>query len=163
MEKIYYENLLRKNSRGSEESEKMWDQRAVRFYEAQKNDRSTFTQEVVNVLRKRGILEKAEILDIGGGSGRYALPLAKEGRHVVLTDISGNMLKLARENAEQNGVENISFEKLVWETASLSDLKWEKKFDLAFASMCPAIRTPEGLYKMAEASKGYCVINQYIR
>lgn len=162
MEQLYYENLLQKNNSGSEESEKMWDQRAAHFYEAQKNDRSTFTREVVDVLKRRGMLEKAEILDIGGGSGRYALPLSKEAKHVTLTDISTNMLTLAKEHAEQNGVKNISFEKLVWEKANLADLKWEKKFDVTFASMCPAIRTPEGLYKMADASKGYCVINQYI-
>lgn len=73
-------------------------------------------------------------------SARYALPLARKAKHITLTDISENMLKLAKENAEQNGIQNIAFKKLE-EKAALSSLGWERMFDLAFAAMCPAIRT----------------------
>ncbi len=162
MNQSYYEALLRKNNDRTVDSEKTWDERAGRFYEAQKKDKSIFPNEVIKILESRGILDQASILDIGGGSGRYALPLARKAKHITLTDISGNMLKLAKENAEQNGIQNIAFKKLEWEKAALSSLGWERMFDLAFAAMCPAIRTPAGLYKMSQASKGYCMINQFI-
>ncbi len=38
------------------------------------------------------------ILDAGGGQGQFALELASAGHHVVLTDISDEMLELARTN-----------------------------------------------------------------
>lgn len=41
--------------------------------------------------------ENAVILDAGGGTGYWAIRLAKHGYRVVLTDISKNMLKVAEE------------------------------------------------------------------
>lgn len=41
--------------------------------------------------------KNAVILDAGGGTGYWAIRLAKHGCRVVLTDISENMLKMAEE------------------------------------------------------------------
>jgi len=41
--------------------------------------------------------ERAEVLDAGGGSGRWALDFTRLGHHVVLLDFSRPMLHLARE------------------------------------------------------------------
>lgn len=41
------------------------------------------------------------ILDVGAGQGQLALALAAEGHRVTLTDISAEMLELARQSAEQ--------------------------------------------------------------
>ena len=38
-------------------------------------------------------------LDAGAGTGSYALPLAQQGHHVCLLDVSARMLDLARQNA----------------------------------------------------------------
>lgn len=43
--------------------------------------------------------EKLRVLDAGGGQGQFALELAGAGHELVLTDISGEMLELARANA----------------------------------------------------------------
>ena len=45
-----------------------------------------------------------KILDIGGGTGRWAIPLAKMGYKVVLMDISRGMLEVARRKAEAEGL-----------------------------------------------------------
>jgi ubiquinone/menaquinone biosynthesis C-methylase UbiE len=45
--------------------------------------------------------KKALILDAGGGTGYWAIRLAKHGYRVVLTDISEKMLKLARQKIEK--------------------------------------------------------------
>ncbi|MFQ6033796.1 MAG: class I SAM-dependent methyltransferase, partial [Candidatus Bipolaricaulia bacterium] len=47
----------------------------------------------------------AEILDIGGGPGRYAIELAKQGYRVTLFDLSRGCLEFAKERAEEAGVE----------------------------------------------------------
>lgn len=46
------------------------------------------------------------ILDAGGGTGRWAVKIAKLGYNVVLTDISNNMLKVAEKKIEGNNLSN---------------------------------------------------------
>ena len=45
------------------------------------------------------------ILDAGGGQGQFSLALAKAGHRVVVCDISAEMLKLAREQVEDAGLQ----------------------------------------------------------
>lgn len=45
------------------------------------------------------------ILDAGGGQGQFSLQLAKAGHQVVVCDISAEMLKLAEEQVQAEGVE----------------------------------------------------------
>jgi ubiquinone/menaquinone biosynthesis C-methylase UbiE len=47
----------------------------------------------------------AKILDVGGGSGRYAIALTKQGYDVTLLDLSQNNLALAEQKAASAGVE----------------------------------------------------------
>lgn len=49
---------------------------------------------------KRG----ASILDIGCGTGRHSIELARRGYQVTGVDISGGMLEVARQNAQERGV-----------------------------------------------------------
>jgi ubiquinone/menaquinone biosynthesis C-methylase UbiE len=49
------------------------------------------------------------ILDAGGGSGRFSLPLAAKGYEVVHLDLSPEMLAQARLAAEASGLETITF------------------------------------------------------
>jgi len=62
----------------------------------------------VRKILRRGI-KSGRVLDIGTGSGRLAIELAKlKDCHfdIVALDISENMIKRARENARRYGVEN---------------------------------------------------------
>jgi len=47
------------------------------------------------------------ILDIGGGTGRWSLHLAKEGYRVVLGDISNKMLNVARDKLKEAGLSDL--------------------------------------------------------
>jgi S-adenosylmethionine-dependent methyltransferase len=46
----------------------------------------------------------ADLVDIGGGPGRYAIALAQRGYRLTLVDLSSASLQLAEENAAQAGV-----------------------------------------------------------
>jgi S-adenosylmethionine-dependent methyltransferase len=46
----------------------------------------------------------SSILDIGGGPGRYAIALARQGYSVTLLDISKASLEMAKQKAEEEGV-----------------------------------------------------------
>jgi len=47
----------------------------------------------------------ALVLDAGGGTGRWAIRMAKKGCRVVLVDISDGMLNVAREKIEKEGLQ----------------------------------------------------------
>jgi S-adenosylmethionine-dependent methyltransferase len=51
----------------------------------------------------------AAILDVGGGPGRYAIELARQGYAVTLVDLSRGCLDLAREKADTAGVALVDY------------------------------------------------------
>lgn len=69
----------------------------------------------------------AQILDLGGGPGRYAVSLAGAGHQVTLCDISETQLSEARRRASEKGVE---LETQLLNATDLSSLPAES-FDLA--------------------------------
>lgn len=72
-------------------------------------DQQPFTQgtagEVDFVERELGADRSKRILDIGCGTGRHAIELARRGYRVTGVDLSEAQLRLAREKAAQAGVE----------------------------------------------------------
>ena len=50
----------------------------------------------------------SRVLDLGGGTGRYAIPLAEDGHKVVLADLSPELLQVAREEIRRSpGAANV--------------------------------------------------------
>jgi S-adenosylmethionine-dependent methyltransferase len=60
------------------------------------------------------------VLDAGGGTGGYALPLAQQGHRVCLLDGAAQMLAIAREKAERLGPDTL--DRLAFCHASVDDL-----------------------------------------
>lgn len=162
MDVNYYEEKLGGKKTLNTDAEAFWDGRAEQFSASQNKGGYEVSDEVVSIFSAKGILEGASVLDVGGGSGRYAVPFAKKADKVTMTDISSNMLKFAKDNAEKENLHNLDYVRVDWAEANLDELGWNKKFDLVFASMCPAVRRKDGIDKMIAASKGYCNINQLI-
>ncbi|HOO28039.1 MAG TPA: class I SAM-dependent methyltransferase, partial [Lachnospiraceae bacterium] len=115
---------------------------------------------VAGLLLEKGIIKDADVLDIGGGTGRYAVPFAEYAKEVTIADVSSQMMAYAKENAEKVDRRNLQYVRLNWEEADLKELGWEKRYDLVFASMCPAVMSGAGIEKMSAASRGRCQINQ---
>lgn len=142
------------------EQESRWDMKAHGFNKNQNQSKQQLPQNVVSYLMHE-LSEVQSIMDVGGGAGRYALLFSDYVKEILMTDISGNMLNYAKENAESNGKRNIRFKKVDFETVSDAAFS-EEKFDLVFASMCPVTRSNEGIDKMMKFSNGYCAIHQFI-
>lgn len=159
----YYEEMLQKNENIENDNELQWDMRAFNFNLAQQNDKTEFSKKTLEFLKEKNIIQNSTVLDIGGGSGRYAIPFSSLAKSVTISDISKNMLELAQENAKKENITNIYFQKNNWSNKNFNVKDEKVKFDLVFAAMCPALRTPEGIYNMIELSKRYCLINQFVK
>lgn len=162
MNRAYFEDILERNTNRGIDAEKMWDERAASFNHPAEKSHSGFTEDTIQMLEARGLVRGRDILDVGGGGGRYAVPFAHLANHVTMTDISSNMIAFAREKAESEGLKNIDFIKMNWGASDISGHKMDSRYDLVFASMCPAVKTKEGLAAMNQASRRACAISQYI-
>ena len=85
-------------------------------------------------------LQPSAILDLCTGSGCIALALAKEfpAAKVYATDISAKAIKYARDNADQNGIRNVTFLK----GSLFTPVEEHMSFDLITANP-PYVRTTE--------------------
>jgi ubiquinone/menaquinone biosynthesis C-methylase UbiE len=81
--------------------------------------------EISFLINELGLKKGDRILDIGCGTGRHSLGLAKEGMIMTGIDLSPDMLTIARQKAQELGL-NITF---IQQDASL--IKLEEKFDHA--------------------------------
>ena len=59
----------------------------------------------------------ADVLDVGGGAGRYALPLATRALHVTVVEPSEDSVDLLKERAAEAGLTNITAVNESWEEA----------------------------------------------
>jgi len=86
---------------------KQWYERLFENY-AETYDKETFTQgtigEVDFIEQEINFDRTKRLLDIGCGTGRHAIELAKRAYQVVGVDLSESQLKRAREKAEKAGV-----------------------------------------------------------
>ena len=98
---------LKKSGNSPTDMEQRWDQRAEIYNEFQKKDKSLIPAKVVTYLSKRGVLDDQKVLDVGGGTGRYAILFGIYAKAVALTDISTQMIKYALENAQEAKIDNI--------------------------------------------------------
>jgi SAM-dependent methyltransferase len=57
------------------------------------------------------------VLDVGGGSGRYALPLALHCRHVTVVEQSPRMAAALADSARQAGIDNVTLVPSAWQDA----------------------------------------------
>jgi len=157
----YYESLLKKHDANKFDPQARWDAHAAGFKERLKAAPNDHPQKTVMRLLGKDVL-RGRVLDIGGGTGRYAIPFAAHVGNVTVADISPEMLKITEDNAEATGRTNVRCVHLNWETANLQTLDWERRFDFTFASMCPAVMSKAGIDKMTASSRGWCQINQLI-
>ena len=58
-------------------------------------------------------------LDVGGGAGRMALPMALKCEHVTVVEPSGSMITQMRESGAEARIGNVSVTQAVWEDAQV--------------------------------------------
>lgn len=61
------------------------------------------------VIRRLGLGAEHTIIDMGAGTGAFALPVSRRCKRVYAVDVSPAMLEYARQKAQQAGADNITF------------------------------------------------------
>ncbi len=101
-------------------------------------------------------LQDKTVLDIGCGAGAYAIALAGRAKSVAGIDISPQMIRFAREKAKDRNVENVEFICGDWNGFEIKKEGYEKKFDVVFAHMTPAVSSAAAFEKLIACSKKHC-------
>lgn len=137
----------------------MWDRKSAAYAAAQDADPGRLPDRVVDILDRVVGLSGARILDVGGGSGRYALRFLDRGAQVVLADASAGMIAEAAARAG----DRLETRQVDWSGADLDELGWVGGFDLVYASMVATARDADAIERMGRASRGWCAVHQFVR
>ncbi|KUK44458.1 MAG: class I SAM-dependent methyltransferase [Methanothrix sp.] len=100
-----------RHGRRDEDPIKAWDERAKKFNErAMRHKKLTELQ-----IAKMHLDPEYSVLDIGAGTGRLSIPIAKKVKKVTAIDQSGGMLALLEENMQKEELDNITCLQKRWE------------------------------------------------
>lgn len=98
---------------GERDTIEYWNRRAENF---DRNTRDGRGKELVETLISRfKIGDNTTILDIGAGTGRLAVPLAKVAKSITAVEPSSGMLSILLRNAEKENLDNIDHIRNKWE------------------------------------------------
>ena len=96
-----------------------WDSRARVFNKRVMKNRGRSSSQVAIL----GLTSCETVLDVGAGTGRLALPMARLAKSVTALDQSAGMLACLQENMAAEGIENIRCIQKSWQDVSLGELE----------------------------------------
>jgi ubiquinone/menaquinone biosynthesis C-methylase UbiE len=119
------------------------------------NALSNEQQRIRKIIDEIIITPKSRILDIGGGPGVLAFPLAKKVAHITVVEPSEEMASFLNNKIKETGITNISCVRKRWEDLDIkSDI--DSPFDIIIASYSLGMLDIEkSIRKMDEVCKKY--------
>lgn len=155
-----WSSALERNNESVDSLNKMgtqiWDKIALSYDETMQKDRRRIDK-TIELLKAKDILNKETVvLDIGCGTGIYALELAKYCKNIVGLDCSKNMLRILEEKAKKAGLKNIAGLHKDWGEVDSESPDYHKQFDLVVSNLNTGICNVEGLIKMNQTSRDIC-------
>jgi 2-polyprenyl-3-methyl-5-hydroxy-6-metoxy-1,4-benzoquinol methylase len=91
-----------------------WDRRAPTYYRAAKD---TIAQDALLLRLRNEVTAQTTLLDVGAGTGRFTLALAPQAKHIVAIEPNASMLSYLRQDAQAQGLANISYIPSTWQEA----------------------------------------------
>lgn len=135
-----------------------WEERASDYFMPFDSDVFRRTYLSIDIMKKYGVkLRDSEILDVGSGTGIFALPMAAMGAKVTALDISANMLKRLKAEAAARKIHGVRTLRSSWKELSPKAIGFVRRFDAVISSLSPAVDTENDLLKMEQCSKDSCV------
>lgn len=135
-----------------------WEEKAAAYPHPFREDVLSFTEAVSGIIEERCLsIKGAKILDIGCGTGAFALPLALQGASVTALDISENMLKRLTAEAQRRGIHGVKTIRASWKKIDPHDAGLSGRFDVVLSALSIAVGTKNDILKMEECSKQWCI------
>ena len=160
--KYYEERFDAQYGEKEENLQEMWDRRAGDWdakyrRETEREQHESRIRDVTEYLLRRGVLHPdCDAVDLGCGPGRFVAAFARHARSATGVDISPEMTRYGEVWCREQGLGNTAFRAMDFRRADVAALGWEGKFDLAFASITPAINGLQGLENFLRISRGWC-------
>ncbi|MGC5775234.1 class I SAM-dependent methyltransferase [Paenibacillus pabuli] len=118
------------------------------------------SERIIGWIENQGVeFEGLSILDIGAASGVFTIPFAEKGATVTAVEPSELFHSLMKESIPPSLQSSIDFVLERFEEISIQDKGWEKKYDFAFASMCPAMSDWETIEQAISTARKYVYIS----
>ena len=139
-----------------------WNDAAVDFQKVFQNGMNDYSKKLISFLLEKDMLRPGcRVIDIGCGVGKYGTYFASMGCDVTLTDISAGMLEMAAKNMSRFDTPWATLE------CDFNDVDpchpvFEKGFDLAISTMCPAVHDLSTVEKLSNMVHGHCFITHFI-
>jgi len=147
-----------KTNRTEKGNTSFWEKMADRYPGPFEEKTLSETQRLISMVKGKGITFKnGSILDIGCGTGIYALPLAREAARITGIDSSEAMVARMERDIEQFNLPNVQTMVMSWKDVDIRETGFEKAFDVVWASMTPAVQSENDFAKMEQCSKNWCV------
>lgn len=97
--------MLHKTCRTNFSETSYWDKQATIF-----NENASYMQDLTHKQLERIILKpEHSVLEVGAGTGRITLPLAKKVKNVTAVEPSLNMLNILKANSKKENTKNITY------------------------------------------------------
>lgn len=137
---------------------KFWEKMAEKYPLPFEEKHLAKTKRIISMAEQRGVrIDGAAILDVGCGTGVYSLPLAQQAANVVGLDLSEEMARRFAAQQQEQSIENASVIQSPWNDTAVAEHGWDKAFDIVWAAMTPAVRSPEDLARMHRCARTWCV------
>ncbi len=151
-------NALYGNSSQQDKQNAFWEWMALKYPLPFEKKMFADTSRIISLVKSKGVeIRNAVILDIGCGTGIYTLPLAREAASVTGLDNSETMIARMKDVISSTSIQNVQAVKAWWKKVDISDLGFEKAFDIAWISMSQAVQTQQDFEKMEKCAKKWCV------
>ncbi len=144
---------------------KKWDKRAQVFDKRSATPEAVARKErILSMLRNAGALKPgSRVLDVGAGSGNWAISMAQMGASVVALEPSSGMIDILKQKIDTMGLgpDQISIMQQTWQEVDLEKEGLAGQFDLVFSSMNPGVCDPVTLEKVMQASSNFCYLSTF--
>jgi SAM-dependent methyltransferase len=91
-----------------------WDRRARSYHRSTKD---TVVRDPLYLKVRSLVTPQMSVLDVGAGTGRFALALAPQVQQVIAVEPNGAMLSYLRQDAAEQGITNITYIPTTWQDA----------------------------------------------
>ena len=151
---------LRYNQKFKSKTEKTeyWNKEA-KMYDVRMLQDNRRVQDVINILKQKGVLtKKADVLEIGCGTGLYSVELSKYSNSVTSVDISEAMGEVLNNKIKALNIDNIKFKLIDWDNVDLYKEGLNNRFDISLSALNPSLNSLAALEKFCKTSRKACVI-----